>query len=119
MVMDGICPDGIGKACIPPGFGTRTPRLGGYDPDALVKKNQLKKLPARISTRGARSKLISERVRKLAKSHDPATLSKQTGLSIYTIYQHRVANKRVGLHTVLSFVDAGVVTPREIFLGQR
>ena len=44
-------------------------------------------------------------------------LAAATGLSVYTIYQHRVANKQVGLHTILSFVDAGVVSARKIFLG--
>lgn len=97
----------------------RVVRDGRFDPDALVKKNELKKLPAKVSTRGARAEAISERVRKLAKEGDPATLAEQTGLSIYTIYQHRVANKRVGLHTILAFIDAGLVSPREIFLGQR
>jgi hypothetical protein len=29
-----------------------------------------------------------------------------------------VANKRVGLHTILAFIDAGVVSAREVFLGQ-
>ncbi len=96
----------------------RVVREGRFDPDALVKKNQLKKLPASVSTRGARSTAIAERVRKLAKDNDPAVLADKTGLSIYTIYQHRVANKRVGLHTILAFVDAGVVSPRQIFLGR-
>ncbi|MDP6978088.1 MAG: hypothetical protein QF570_05725 [Myxococcota bacterium] len=96
----------------------RVVREGRFDPDALVRKNDLKKLPASVSTRGARSAAIAERVRKLAKNGDPAALADKTGLSIYTIYQHRVANKRVGLHTILAFVDAGVVSPREIFLGR-
>ena len=97
----------------------RVVREGRFDPDALVKKNALKKLPSGVSIRNAHSKQISERIRKLAKELDPAELSKSTGLSIYTIYQHRVANKRVGLHTILAFVDAGVVSCREIFLGQK
>ncbi len=97
----------------------RVVREGRFDPDALVKKNALKKLPTSTSTRNAHSKQISERIRRLAKEKDPAKLSKATGLSIYTIYQHRVANKRVGLHTILAFVDAGVVTAREVFLGQK
>jgi hypothetical protein len=96
----------------------RVVRDGRHDPEALIQKSELRKLPAGASTSGARSKKISERVRKLAKENDPATLSDATGLSIYTIYQHRVANKRVGLHTVLAFVDAGVVSAREIFLGR-
>ena len=95
----------------------RVVRQGGYDPDALIKKNELRKLPAGVSVRGARSKQISERVRRIARERDPAELSRATGLSIYTIYQHRVANKRVGLHTILSLVDADVVSAREIFLG--
>jgi hypothetical protein len=97
----------------------RVVREGRFDPDALIKKNALKRLPAGRSTRNAHSKQISERIRRLAKDMDPAKLSKSTGLSIYTIYQHRVANKRVGLHTILAFVDAGVVSAREIFLGQK
>ena len=97
----------------------RVVREGRFDPEVLIKKNDLKKLPASVSTRGARATAISDRVRKLAKQGDPATLADQTGLSIYTIYQHRVANKRVGLHTILAFIDAGVVTPREIFLGRK
>jgi hypothetical protein len=96
----------------------RVVRDGRHDPEALIQKSELRKLPAGASTSGARSRKISERVRKLAKENDPATLSDATGLSIYTIYQHRVANKRVGLHTVLAFVDAGVVSAREIFLGR-
>ncbi len=97
----------------------RVVREGRFDPEVLIKKNDLKKLPSSVSTRGARATAISDRVRKLAKEGDPATLADQTGLSIYTIYQHRVANKRVGLHTILAFIDAGVVSPREIFLGRR
>jgi len=95
----------------------RVVRNGRFDPDALIKKNDLKKLPKGVSTRGARAKLISARIRKLSKEQDPAKLAKATGLSIYTIYQHRVANKRVGLHTILAFIDARVVSAREIFLG--
>lgn len=97
----------------------RIVREGGFDPDALIRKNAFKKLPASVSTKNARAKLISARIRKLAKEEDPAALAKATGLSIYTIYQHRVANKRVGLHTILAFVDAGVVNAREIFFGNR
>jgi hypothetical protein len=96
----------------------RVVRNGRFDPDALIKKNDLKKLPKSVTTRGARAKLISARIRKLSKEQDPAKLAKATGLSIYTIYQHRVANKRVGLHTILAFIDAGVVSAREVFLGQ-
>ena len=96
----------------------RVVRQGRFDPKALIEKNDLKKLPSSVSTRGARANAISDRVRKLAKQNDPATLADQTGLSIYTIYQHRVANKRVGLHTILAFIDAGVVSPRQIFLGR-
>ncbi|MCP5040376.1 MAG: hypothetical protein GY944_05050 [bacterium] len=96
----------------------RVVRDGRYDPEVLIKKNELKKLPASVSTRSARAKLISERIRKVAKDGDPATLAQDTGLSIYTIYQHRVANKRVGLHTILAFVDAGAVSAREVFLGR-
>ncbi len=96
----------------------RVVRDGGFDPDALIHDNELRRLPPRTSTRNARSKLISDRVHKLAKSYDPAELSKTTGLSIYTIYQHRVADKRVGLHTLIALVISGVVTAREIFLGQ-
>lgn len=97
----------------------RVVRDGRFDPDALIKKNDLKKLPKSVPTRGARAKLISARIRRLSKEQDPAKLAKATGLSIYTIYQHRVANKRVGLHTILAFIDAGVVSAREVFLGQR
>lgn len=97
----------------------RVVREGRFDPHALIHKRDLKKLPAKVSTRGARSGLISARIRKLAKDHDPAVLAKKTGLSIYTIYQHRVENKRVGLHTILAFIDAGVVTAPQIFLGVR
>ncbi len=97
----------------------RVVREGRYDPEALVKKDRLKKLPPSVSTRNARAKQISMRIRKLAKAHDPAKLAKASGLSIYTIYQHRVADKRVGLHTVLAFVDAGVVSARDIFLGKQ
>ena len=97
----------------------RVVREGRYDPEALIKKNDLRQLPASVATKNARSRQISERIRKLAKENDPASLSEATGLSIYTIYQHRVANKRVGLHTVLAFVDAGVVSAREVFLGQK
>lgn len=97
----------------------RVVRDGRFDPDVLVKKNDLKKLPASVSTKNARSKMISARIRKLAKEHDPARLAKATGLSIYTIYQHRVAGKRVGLHTILAFIDADIVTARKIFLGKR
>jgi hypothetical protein len=97
----------------------RVVRDGRFDPEALIKKNDLKKLPSRASTKNARAKLISARIRKISKEQDPARLAKATGLSIYTIYQHRVANKRVGLHTILAFIDAGVVSAREIFLGSR
>ncbi len=95
----------------------RVVRNGNYDPEALISRDQLRKLSPKVSTRGAHAKLISERIRKLAKEQDPAELSKASGLSIYTIYQHRVANKRVGLHTVLAFVDSGAVSAREVFLG--
>jgi len=95
----------------------RVVRNGRFDPDALIERNDLKKLPASRSTRGARASLISARIRKLAKENDPSMLAAATGLSVYTIYQHRVANKQVGLHTILSFVDAGVVSARKIFLG--
>ncbi len=97
----------------------RVVRDGHFDPEALIKKNDLKKLPSGVSTKNARAKLISARIRKLAKEQHPATLAKTTGLSIYTIYQHRVANKRAGLHTILAFIDAGVVSAREIFLGHQ
>lgn len=97
----------------------RVVRNGRFDPEALIKKNDLKKLPSGVSTKNARAKLISARIRKLAKDQHPATLAKTTGLSIYTIYQHRVANKRAGLHTILAFIDAGVVSAREIFLGHQ
>ncbi len=95
----------------------RVVRNGRFDPDVLIKKSDLKKLPSGVSTRNARAKLISARIREIAKREDPAKLAKTTGLSIYTIYQHRVASKRVGLHTILAFVDAGVVSAREVFLG--
>ena len=97
----------------------RVVRDGHFDPEALIKDNALKKLPASASTQQAHSKKISARIRKLAKERDPAALAKETGLSIYTIYQHRVANKRVGLHTILSFIQADAVSAREIFLGRR
>jgi len=97
----------------------RVIRNGHFDPEALIKRNVLKKLPSSVSTRNARAKQISARIRKLAKERQPATLAKQTGLSIYTIYQHRVVNKRVGLHTILSFIQADAVSAREIFLGSR
>jgi len=96
----------------------RVVRKGRCDPNVLISKYQLKKLPAGVSTRGARSEQIAARIRKLAKDSDPAELAAKTGLSIYTIYQHRVAGKRVGLHTILAFVDAGVVTASQIFLGR-
>ncbi len=96
----------------------RVVRNGRCDPNVLISKYQLKKLPAGVSTRGARSEQIAARIRKLAKDSDPAELAAKTGLSIYTIYQHRVAGKRVGLHTILAFVDAGVVTASQIFLGR-
>lgn len=94
-------------------------RGGHFDPEALIKDSAFKKLPSSVSTHGARSKLISARIRKLAKERQPAMLAKETGLSIYTIYQHRVANKRVGLHTILSFIQADAVSAREIFLGRK
>lgn len=97
----------------------RVVRDGRFDPHSLIHKLHLRKLPARVSTSGARSRLISARIRKIAKEQDPAVLADKTGLSIYTIYQHRVANKRVGLHTILAFIDAGVVTAPQIFLGKR
>ena len=97
----------------------RVVRDGRFDPEALIKKNDLKKLPSGVSTKNARAKLISARIRKIAKEQHPATLAKAAGLSIYTIYQHRVANKRAGLHTILAFIDAGVVSAREIFLGHQ
>ncbi len=96
----------------------RVVRKGRCDPNVLISKYQLKKLPAGVSTKGARSEQIAARIRKLAKDSDPAELAAKTGLSIYTIYQHRVAGKRVGLHTILAFVDAGVVTASQIFLGR-
>ncbi|MFT5696158.1 MAG: hypothetical protein ACI9QQ_002138, partial [Myxococcota bacterium] len=49
----------------------RIVREGGFDPDALIKKNAFRKLPASVSTRNARAKLISARIRKLAKEKDP------------------------------------------------
>jgi hypothetical protein len=97
----------------------RVIRNGHFDPEALIKHNALKKLPSSVSTRNARSKQISARIRKLAKERQAAILAKQTGLSIYTIYQHRVVNKRVGLHTILSFIQADAGSAREIFLGSR
>ncbi|MCH7599649.1 MAG: hypothetical protein IH973_07835 [Myxococcales bacterium] len=96
----------------------RVIRNGHFDPEALIKNSNFKKLPSNVSTRNARSKLIAARIRKLAKEREPAKLAKQTGLSIYTIYQHRVVNKRVGLHTILSFIQADAVSAREIFLGR-
>jgi len=96
----------------------RVVRNGRCDPNVLISKDQLKKLPAGVSTKGARSEQIAARIRKLAKESDPAELAAKTGLSIYTIYQHRVAGKRVGLHTILAFVDAGVVKASQIFLGR-
>ena len=96
----------------------RVVRNGRCDPNVLISKYQLKKLPAGVSTKGARSEQIAARIRKLAKESDPAELAAKTGLSIYTIYQHRVAGKRVGLHTILAFVDAGVVKASQIFLGR-
>jgi hypothetical protein len=96
----------------------RVVRNGRCDPNVLIAKHQLKKLPAGVSTKGARAEQIAARIRKLAKESDPAELAAKTGLSIYTIYQHRVAGKRVGLHTILAFVDAGVVTASQIFLGR-
>ena len=96
----------------------RVVRNGRCDPNVLIAKYQLKKLPAGVSTKGARAEQIAARIRKLAKESDPAELAAKTGLSIYTIYQHRVAGKRVGLHTILAFVDAGVVTASQVFLGR-
>jgi len=96
----------------------RVVRNGRCDPNALISKDQLKKLPAGVSTKGARAEQIAVRIRKLAKESDPTELAAKTGLSIYTIYQHRVAGKRVGLHTILAFIDAGVVTASQIFLGR-
>ena len=96
----------------------RVIRNGHFDPEALIKNSNFNKLPSNVSTRNARSKLIAARIRKLAKEREPAKLAKQTGLSIYTIYQHRVVNKRVGLHTILSFIQADAVSAREIFLGR-
>ena len=91
---------------------------GHYSPDALIRHGKLRKLPRRTSTRGAQRKLIAARIRRLTKQQDAAQLAKATGLSVYNIYQHRVANKSPGLHTVLGLIDAGV-SPSEVFLGRR
>ena len=50
----------------------RVVRDGRFDPGALIKKNDLRKLPKGVSTKGARAKLISARIRKLSKEQDPA-----------------------------------------------
>lgn len=90
---------------------------GRYSPEALIRKGELKKLPKAASTRPAQQRLISGRIRKLAKEHDAQALVKTTGLSIYHIYQLRVGNKPAGIHTVLGFIDAGS-SPDEIFFGR-
>jgi hypothetical protein len=94
----------------------RLVRRGRYSPHALILKNKLEKLPAGVPVHKATAELISERVRQLAKSEDARALARSTGLSINTIYQQRVANKRAGLHTVLGFISAGV-SPNLIFFG--
>lgn len=93
-------------------------KRGRYDPEALILQNKLQKLPPNTPVHKATHKLITERVRQLAKSDVAAVLAKSTGLSIYSIYQQRVANTRAGLHTVLGFIDAGV-PPSHIFFGTR
>lgn len=90
---------------------------GRYSPEALIRDGQLKKLPKSASTRPAQQRLISGRIRKLAKEQEAASLVKATGLSIYHIYQLRVGNKPAGIHTVLGFIDAGS-SPDEIFFGR-
>ena len=40
------------------------------------------------------------------------------GAALDNIYQHRMATKIPGLHTVLRFIDAGA-SPSEVFLGRR
>lgn len=93
-------------------------KRGRMNPEALIVKNELKRLPGRSSVDGAEPHLIAERIRTLAKSEDAATLAEKTGLSINTIYQQRVANRRVGLHAVLAFIDAGA-SPNFIFFGKK
>lgn len=93
-------------------------KRGRMNPDALILKNELKRLPGRSSVDAAEPHLIAERIRKLAKAEDAATLAEKTGLSINTIYQQRVANRRVGLHAVLAFIDAGA-SPNFIFFGKK
>ena len=108
------------RAGNPPGavLMLRLVHRGRIDPHALIVDKKLKKLPSRVSTRGATHDRIAARIRKLAKAEDAAELAKRTGLSLQGIYQCRIDNtRRRGLQTILGFIDAGF-SANYIFFGK-
>ncbi|MBN1653614.1 MAG: hypothetical protein JXA30_07540 [Deltaproteobacteria bacterium] len=89
---------------------------GRYSPESIIYGKTLGKLDAKVSTKSAKTKLINERVRKLAASKPAQEWGKATGLAVHSIYQLRVSGARAGLHTVLGFLNAGV-SIEELFYG--
>ncbi len=77
------------------------------NPESLLKKGKLEKLGKGKRTAGAQIRSIRARIRKICQEGDPATLAKQTGLTITSIYQLRGQYAKAGLHTFLAFTSAG------------
>ena len=86
------------------------------DPASLLVKGEPKNLPDKTSLRGAQLKSIASRVRKIVKAASADELAGETGLSIHTIYQQRVASTAVGIHVFLALVHSGH-SAREMLLG--
>ena len=89
---------------------------GRYSPEFLLYGKSPLKLHPNVSTRLAQARLVRSRIRRLAREGNARDLARATGLSIWTIYSHRVRNRSPGLHGALAYLETGI-SARELLLG--
>ena len=89
---------------------------GRYSPEFLLYGKSPRKLGSDVSTRLAQARLVRSRIRRLAREGNARDLARATGLSIWTIYSHRVRNRSPGLHGALAYLETGI-SARELLLG--
>lgn len=92
-------------------------RNGRFSPESIIYGRSLRKLGPRVSTQPVQKRLISARIRKLARSKPARQWSRSTGLSVHSVYQLRISGARAGIHTVLGFINAGVPV-QQLFYGR-
>lgn len=90
---------------------------GGFSPESIIHGPGLRKMSAAARRKAVRKRLISARIRQLARSRPAQVWSKATELSIHSVYQLRISGSRAGIHAVLGFVHAGVPV-QKLFFGE-